>query len=142
MAIGDAPTRPDRLRQVIRREGDGWLIVFEGRTCQVRDTRGMRCLAHLLLRPHQPIPSLEVEAAVRGEEAAGAACTDDAAARERARVNVTRALSAALRRLEPHLPELVRHLRATLRAGACCSYVPDPRIPARWTSSRDGDHAD
>lgn len=136
MAMDDDLARPDRLVQVIRREGDGWLLVFAGQTCQMRDTQGIRCLAHLLLRPHRPIPSLEIEAAARDANA-DPEPADDAAARERARVNVTRALSAALRRLEPHLPELVQHLRATLRTGAACSYVPDPRVPARWTSAAD-----
>ena len=120
----------DPLRQVLRREGGVWTVAFAGRACQLRDTRGFRYLAYLLARPHQPVTSSEIDAVARG-----AALDDlgvDPAARERARVNVTRGLTAALRRLEPHHPELVLHLRATLRAGASCTYTPDPRLPTSW----------
>jgi CheY-like chemotaxis protein len=51
---------------------------------------------------------------------------------ERARVNVTRSIKAALGRIAEHSPTLGRHLEATLRTGQYCSYVPDPRTPVRW----------
>src|SRR6266498_1363890 len=51
---------------------------------------------------------------------------------ERARVNVTRAIKAALDRIGEHSPALGRHLEATLRTGQFCSYVPDPRVLVRW----------
>jgi CheY-like chemotaxis protein len=54
---------------------------------------------------------------------------------ERARVNVTRAIRAALDRIEEHSPALGRHLAATLRTGQYCSYVPDPRAVIRWELS-------
>ena len=130
--IGDDATAPDGWRQIMRREGDVWTIVFAGRTCQLHDVRGLRYLAYLLVRPHQPIASTEIDACARAGRTRVPAVADPAIARERARVNVTRGLSAALRRLEPHHPELAQHLRATLRAGAFCTYTPDPRLPASW----------
>lgn len=130
--VDDDAVPPDGLRQVMRRDGDVWTIVFAGRTCQLHDTRGLRYLAYLLVRPHQRIASAEIEGVAGAAPAPDPAGVDPAAARERARVNVTRALSAALRRLEPYHPELVQHLRATLRAGAACTYTPDPRLPAVW----------
>jgi CheY-like chemotaxis protein len=51
---------------------------------------------------------------------------------ERARVNVTRSIKAALERIAEHSPALGRHLEATLRTGQYCSYIPDPRAPVRW----------
>jgi len=51
---------------------------------------------------------------------------------ERARVNVTRSVKAALERIGEHSPALGRHLEATLRTGQFCSYVPDPRVLVRW----------
>jgi hypothetical protein len=130
--VDDDAAPPDGWRQVMHRDGDVWTIVFAGRTCQLHDVRGLRYLAHLLARPHQRIASSEIEGIVGAAPAPDPARVDPAAAGERARVNVTRALSAALRRLEPHHPELVQHLRATLRAGASCTYTPDPRLPATW----------
>jgi len=53
-----------------------------------------------------------------------------AAAAERARVNVTRAISDAVKRIREHAPALARHLDASIRTGALCSYrSPDPEQP-------------
>jgi len=51
---------------------------------------------------------------------------------ERARVNVTRALRAALRRIAEHEPELGRQLQSSIRTGATCAYRPDPETQLRW----------
>jgi tetratricopeptide (TPR) repeat protein len=58
-----------------------------------------------------------------------------ASASERARVNVTRAIKAALGRIAEHSPALGRHLETTVRTGAFCSYSPDSRLPVRWQLS-------
>jgi tetratricopeptide (TPR) repeat protein len=51
---------------------------------------------------------------------------------ERARLNVTRAIKAALANINTHHPSLGRHLRSTIRTGTYCSYSPDPRVPIDW----------
>jgi hypothetical protein len=51
---------------------------------------------------------------------------------ERARVNVTRAVKAALLRIQRCSPALGRHLAATIKTGVFCSYAPDPRFPPSW----------
>ena len=51
---------------------------------------------------------------------------------ERARVNVTRAIRAALRRIAAHEPELGRLLERTIRTGTSCVYHPDPDVPLDW----------
>lgn len=51
---------------------------------------------------------------------------------ERARVNVTRALKGVLNKLDSMDPELVEHLRRTIRTGMFCSYDPDPDLGIRW----------
>ena len=55
-----------------------------------------------------------------------------ASASERARINVTRAIKAALARIQEHSPALGRHLGRTVRTGIYCSYAPDPRFPSVW----------
>jgi tetratricopeptide (TPR) repeat protein len=55
-----------------------------------------------------------------------------ASAAERARINVTRAIKAALARIQAHSPALGRHLARTVRTGIYCSYAPDPRFPGAW----------
>ena len=52
---------------------------------------------------------------------------------ERARVNVTRAIRAALRRVGERDEALGRHLQGTVRTGTFCSYEPDPSEPLAWT---------
>lgn len=51
---------------------------------------------------------------------------------ERARVNVTRTIRAALRRIAAVHPELGAHLDATVRTGNHIAYRPDPRIAHAW----------
>jgi hypothetical protein len=51
---------------------------------------------------------------------------------ERARLNVTRAIRAAMAGLARAHPSLGRHLSATIRTGRYCSYTPDPRTPIAW----------
>ena len=51
---------------------------------------------------------------------------------ERARLNATRAIRAALANLARAHPALGRHLAANIRAGQYCSYTPDPRTPVTW----------
>ncbi|MDR7420297.1 MAG: AAA family ATPase [Armatimonadota bacterium] len=53
---------------------------------------------------------------------------------ERARLNVTRAIKAAMENIARHHPALGRHLRSTIRTGRYCSYTPDPRSPIAWES--------
>jgi hypothetical protein len=51
---------------------------------------------------------------------------------ERARLNATRAIRAAMTNLARANPALGRHLAATIRTGRYCSYTPDPRLPIAW----------
>ena len=51
---------------------------------------------------------------------------------ERARLNVTPAIRAAMANLARANPSLGRHLAATIRTGRYCCYTPDPRAPITW----------
>jgi len=51
---------------------------------------------------------------------------------ERARVNVTRAIKAALGAVAEHDVALGHYLAATIKTGAFCSYSPDPRDALAW----------
>jgi hypothetical protein len=51
---------------------------------------------------------------------------------ERARLNATRAIRAAMASLARAHPSLGQHLAATIRTGRYCSYTPDPRTPTTW----------
>ncbi len=47
-----------------------------------------------------------------------------------ARVAVTRAVRQAMTRIAEHHPQLGELLSRTIRTGAYCAYLPDPRAPA------------
>lgn len=51
---------------------------------------------------------------------------------ERARTSVTRSIRYSLDRLAAQHPRLAEHLRASVRTGTYCSYVPDPRVVVEW----------
>ena len=51
---------------------------------------------------------------------------------EKARVNITKTVKEALKRIDEHHGPLGDHLRATIRTGAYCAYVPDPRLDISW----------
>jgi hypothetical protein len=55
-----------------------------------------------------------------------------AAHAERARLNVTRAIRAALANVSRVNPSLGQHLSSTIRTGRYCAYTPDPRAPVTW----------
>jgi hypothetical protein len=58
-----------------------------------------------------------------------------ASARERARVAVRKAITAAEQRISSTDPALARLLRATVATGSCCRYEPDPGRPVQWVLS-------
>ncbi len=51
---------------------------------------------------------------------------------ERARLNVTRTIGDAIRRIAAADPALGRHFEHAIRTGTLCAYVPDPRLPIDW----------
>jgi hypothetical protein len=51
---------------------------------------------------------------------------------ERARVNVTRTLRAAIDKIAVLAPDAAAHLRASVRTGGSCRYDPAPGGPDRW----------
>ena len=65
----------DRMRDtdagdLFRRDGEYWTIVYEGRTCRLRHSRGLYYLAQLLRVPGSEIHALDLEAPARGRSSA------------------------------------------------------------------------
>jgi hypothetical protein len=54
---------------------------------------------------------------------------------ERARINITKTVLGAIRKIDHEHPGLGRHLRTTVRTGTFFSYTPDSRLAAAWVSS-------
>ena len=191
-----------QAHDVFRQEGEYWTVVFEGRELRLRDSKGMRYVAHLLRHPEHDFHALDLVALTRaddgdGGEVGGRTTSDlgdagpvldpparsayrrrldelraelaeaDAfndvaraarmrdeidqlsqqlasavglggrerrvgAAAERARVNVTRAISDAVKRIREHCPPLARHLDASIRTGTLCTYRPPVSGDRTW----------
>lgn len=51
---------------------------------------------------------------------------------ERARVNVTKAIKAAVKKIEANDAALGRHLEGSIRTGTTCVYLPDPDSAPAW----------
>lgn len=51
---------------------------------------------------------------------------------ERARLNISRAVKAALLSLGQHHPPLRKYLQRTIKTGTFCCYTPDPRARIDW----------
>ena len=68
-----AVSPPDGQRvatgNVFRREGDYWLVAFDGNTVRVRDLKGMHYLARLLADPGREYHALDLVAAETGADA-------------------------------------------------------------------------
>ena len=56
-------------RNMFRREGDYWSVIFEGRTVRVRDLKGIRYLARLLADPGRELHVIDLVAAESGHAA-------------------------------------------------------------------------
>jgi hypothetical protein len=208
---GAAAAAPEASRNVFRREGEYWTVVFDGSVVRLKDAKGLRHLARLLAHPGREFHATELEAAqsrpspatvgsggrAGGDELAvrrdlgDAGALLDATAKaayqarlgelraeleeaegfndparatkarqemdflvaelaravglggrdrraashaERARLNASRAIRAAMAHLARANPALGRHLAATVRTGRYCAYLPDPRAPIAWNA--------
>jgi hypothetical protein len=68
----------------------------------------------------------------------GGRARDHASPAERARISVTKAIRAAIRRIERHSPELAAHLAASVRTGRFCSYATPGEPPPAWNLRTGG----
>ncbi|HEX4363058.1 MAG TPA: AAA family ATPase [Solirubrobacteraceae bacterium] len=82
------------------------------------------------------LEALAADVAERREAAGAGADRASNADGERARVNVTRAIKAAVVRIAEHEPELGHLLRGSVRTGSSCAYQPDPAMPLHWDVHR------
>jgi len=69
---------------------------------------------------------------LRGAVGLGGRSRQVAPEAERARVNVTRTLRAAIGRIAAAAPNAAAHLQASVRTGGYCRYDPAPGGPDRW----------
>ena len=54
---------PEAARNLFRREGEYWTVVFDGSVVRLRDAKGLRYLARLLAHPGREFHAVDLEAA-------------------------------------------------------------------------------
>ncbi|HVO23467.1 MAG TPA: hypothetical protein VMW56_07545 [Candidatus Margulisiibacteriota bacterium] len=128
---------------IFRLEGEYWTIVYQGALCRLRDAKGLRYLAHLLLHPGRRFSATGLAAACDyGTRNADCGLDSDGASAihnpkstmdERARLAVTKRIKAAVQKIEQHHTALGLHLIATIKTGYQCAYLPDPHDPISWS---------
>jgi len=107
---------------VFRREGDEWLISYDGHVVRFDDLRGFVYLQRLLHEPGRRFDASDLAPAAEGTTLSSSA--------EAARLRVTKAIQTALGKIRSNIPTLGRHLLRTVKTGRFCVYEPDP--PRHW----------
>ena len=155
-----APALRHEVENVIRREGDYWTVAFDGDAVRLRDNKGLRYLAYLMMRPGVEVHALELaderEPATAARPAPSAPIeTMDARARRELRTRAA-ALASVIREAEAlhdrgraehareELAFLDRELEAAFGLGGRPRKAADPAERARkavterirWTVAR------
>jgi tetratricopeptide (TPR) repeat protein len=155
MALSSRPaaTTPTLIlgSNLFRKEGEYWTISFEGSVFRLRDTMGMHYICRLLANPGISFSAQDLAALShksnprRGSKKRpvsarnGAAANDEHdgqydAARERARLMVTKRIKDVIAKIRLTHPELARHFAGGIRTGYACSYVADDEHSTGWTT--------
>jgi hypothetical protein len=130
LAAHTAPQPPaDTEAAVLRWDADSWDVGFAGARFRLVPLQGIALIAELLRRPGEDVPAAALLRAVGGEPSPSP---------ERSRVAVTKAVSAAYRKIGEHCPELRTYLAAHISTGRICRFRPDPAAPVRWTLGATG----
>ena len=129
------------------RQGDNWLVVFQGRRIWLDDTKGVRYIAILLGNPGKPFLATHLVMHVHGAfgepnerysgmsveelreeglDSIGIAEQDV----EKHRTSVAHAIGAVLKKLNEDHGALYDHLHASLKPGKYVSY--QPTSPVTW----------
>jgi hypothetical protein len=128
---------------VFRKEGEYWTIVYHDEVMRLRDTKGLRYIAHLLCNPGVRFAARqimhEVTSNVASHDGLPADPKPDTADAdplhdERARLGVTKRIKASIRTIATHHAALGYHLGLAVKTGAYCVYLPDPEQPIEWVS--------
>ncbi len=124
---------PDRTAAIYR-EGEYWTIAYEDSVLRLRDSKGLRCLAHLLYHPGERVAAVDL---LRIGESAPPTSRDGSAdggpaGDEAARVLITKRIKAAVTKVATHHPALGYHLTLSVKTGSSCVYLADPERPLQW----------
>jgi hypothetical protein len=126
-SLGEAIRSPPG--RTFRQEGEYWTIIYEGALFRLRDSKGLRYLAHLLSHPGEHIRAGDLIAVAGGR-------TGDAEPNaERARVAVTKRIKASVTKIGVLHPALAVCLSTRIKTGYFCLYIGDSDKRHAWAVS-------
>jgi tetratricopeptide (TPR) repeat protein len=137
-----------RGSNVFRKEGDFWTISFHGSTFRLRDTVGMHYISRLVASAgvefsapdladstHRAIIKRGRGKKNRSSHRNGNLNGDhEDAAKERARLMVTKRIKDVIAKIRVIHPELARHFASSIRTGYICIYLRDEDQPNIWST--------
>jgi hypothetical protein len=123
--------------QLFRNDGEYWTLAFEGIIYRIKDIRGLHYLARLLQNPDKELHVLTLVTGSADPQGGAQAQfsplgLSDEGSTERARINVTRAIKAAIKKIAVSHSALGQYLSRTIKTGTFCSYVPEPHQSSSW----------
>jgi tetratricopeptide (TPR) repeat protein len=138
---------------LFRKEGEYWTISFKGSILRLRDTMGMHYVSRLVANPGMEFSARDLAASASkgnrkyrhrmnprfsiGNGRAGDRRDleeHEDAARERARLMVTKRIKDVIAKIRVTHPELARHLATSIRTGHACIYVTDDDHRGNWVT--------
>ncbi len=123
----------DPAEGVFRCEGEYWTIAQGGIEMRLRSTKGLLYLGHLLARPGKSVAAEELAQLGSGRARRGSAAAGDFDSTPgHARVMVTKAIKAAIRKIRSLDISVGHNLAISIHTGYSCVYQPDPVHPIRW----------
>ena len=128
---GDAAARAPRTSGCFLLDGRYWTIKYEGSIVRVRDSAGMRCIAHLLLYQDEGLHVRNLARFARVARA-GAWGRERDFNDQQVEMAVVERVKSALELISDFHPALGRHLKASIRTGLFCAYLPEPGQLVSW----------
>jgi tetratricopeptide (TPR) repeat protein len=119
---------------IFRKEGEFWTVGCGNRAFQLRDTKGLAYIAHLLRHPGTEFHVLDLVGGMaaggadelkQGDHRAGSAS-------DRARQSVTKTIKSVLERIAQSDAAVGEIFSRCIKTGTFCSYRPDPVSPIVW----------
>ena len=140
-----------RGSNTFRKEGDYWTISFQGCVFRMRDTIGLHYISRLVANPGMDFSALDLAASAhktslkhrtrkktpslaKVEHTNGDRDDQHEAARERARLRVTKRVKDTIAKIRLTHPGLGRHLATSIRTGYSCCYGVDDKFPIHWAT--------
>jgi len=147
---------PSLTTNILRKDGNRWTIAYNRVVCQLRTTKGLHYLAHLLRNPGRVFnvievhrarnyafaPKLERDAIAHAiDEYRFAPATDGHGSNgngrpiselERSRLAVTKRIKDSVQKIRAVNPSLGRHLSLNIKTGYTCGYLLMADQPVVW----------